>query len=72
LWDSQVQYYEPTKWAAKLRATKIDHNLLLLDIDMTSGHGGASGRFDRLHDLARAYAFLLLVHDRPDQRFSRP
>ena len=68
LWDSQVQYYEPTKWTAKLRATKTDHNLLVLDIDMTSGHGGASGRFDRLHDLARAYAFLLLVHDRPDRR----
>ena len=68
LWDSQVQYFEPAKWVAKLRAAKTDDNLILLDIDMAAGHGGKSGRFDRLHDVARAMAFLLLVHDRPDGR----
>jgi oligopeptidase B len=72
LWDSQVQYYEPTKWVAKLRATKTDANLLVLDIDMTSGHGGASGRFDRLKQVAREMAFLLKIHDRPDQRAGWP
>lgn len=61
LWDSQVQYYEPTKWVAKLRATKTDKNLLVLDIDMTSGHGGASGRFDRLRQTAKMLAFFLFV-----------
>lgn len=68
LWDSQVQYYEPAKWVAKLRATRTDDNLIVLDTDMTSGHGGASGRFDRLRQVALQRAFLLLVHDRPDRR----
>jgi oligopeptidase B len=68
LWDSQVQYYEPAKWVARLRATKTDRNLLVLDIDMTSGHGGASGRFDRLRQVAREMAFLLHVDARPDAR----
>jgi oligopeptidase B len=68
LWDSQVQYYEPTKWVAKLRAKKTDDNVLVLDIDMAAGHGGKSGRFDKLKDYARTYAFMLLVHDRPDAR----
>jgi oligopeptidase B len=68
LWDSQVQYFEPAKWVAKLRATKTDDNLILLDTDMAAGHGGKSGRFDRLHDVARTMTFLLLVHDRPDRR----
>jgi oligopeptidase B len=72
LWDSQVQYYEPTKYVAKLRAMKTDKNLIVLDIDMTSGHGGASGRFDRLKQTARIYAFLLHVHDRKDQRAGWP
>jgi oligopeptidase B len=72
LWDSQVQYYEPTKWVAKLRATKTDGNLVVLDVDMTSGHGGASGRFDRLAQTAREMAFLLLVHDRADARAGWP
>jgi oligopeptidase B len=61
LHDSQVQYYEPAKWVAKLRATKTDHNLLLLHTDMEAGHGGASGRFKALHDVARQYAFMLLL-----------
>ncbi|MDQ3338267.1 MAG: S9 family peptidase [Myxococcota bacterium] len=68
LWDSQVQYYEPAKYVAKLRAAKTDQNLVVFDIDMTSGHGGASGRFDKLKDQARAYAFLSLVNDREDLR----
>jgi oligopeptidase B len=71
LWDSQVQYYEPAKWVAKLRANKTDRNLLVMDVDMTSGHGGASGRFDRLRQTARSHSFLLLVNDRPDPR-ARP
>ncbi|AWM35544.1 oligopeptidase B [Hymenobacter nivis] len=61
LHDSQVQYYEPAKWVAKLRATKTDHNLLLLHTDMAAGHGGASGRFKSIDDTARQFAFLLLV-----------
>lgn len=61
LWDSQVQYWEPAKYVARLRATKTDSNALLLDTNMTAGHGGASGRFDALKELARAYAFMLLT-----------
>lgn len=59
LHDSQVQYFEPAKWVAKLRATKTDHNILLLKTEMDYGHGGASGRFDYLKDVAINYAFLL-------------
>jgi oligopeptidase B len=61
LHDSQVQYFEPAKWVAKLRATKTDKNLLLMHTDMEAGHGGASGRFKALHDVARQYAFMLLL-----------
>jgi oligopeptidase B len=68
LWDSQVQYYEPAKWVARLRATKQDDNLIVMDVDMSSGHGGASGRFDRLKQTARALAFMLHVRERPDRR----
>jgi oligopeptidase B len=68
LWDSQVQYFEPAKWVAKLRAHKTDKNVIVLDTDMRAGHGGASGRFDRLRDTARAYSFILLIKDRPDAR----
>jgi oligopeptidase B len=68
LWDSQVQYFEPAKWVARLRATKTDDNLIVLDTDMAAGHGGKSGRFDRLRDVARYMTFLLVVHDRPDRR----
>lgn len=57
--DSQVQYWEPTKWAAKLRALKTDGNPLLLVTEMEAGHGGASGRFKRLKEVALEYAFLL-------------
>jgi len=59
LWDSQVQYYEPAKWVAKLRALKTDRHPLLFSIDMSAGHGGKSGRFQRYHETAREYAFLL-------------
>jgi oligopeptidase B len=58
-WDSQVQYWEPAKWVAKLRATKTDNHLLLLDCNMETGHGGASGRFERYKRTALMYAFLL-------------
>jgi oligopeptidase B len=59
LHDSQVQYWEPAKWVAKLRATKTDQNLLLLRTDMQAGHGGASGRLAALDDVAFEVAFLL-------------
>jgi oligopeptidase B len=59
LYDSQVQYFEPAKWVAKLRALKTDNNILLLDTDMESGHGGASGRFRRYNRTALQYAFVL-------------
>jgi oligopeptidase B len=59
LWDSQVQYYEPAKWIAKLRALKTDQNLLVLHVDMEAGHGGKSGRFQRYRELAMEYAFVL-------------
>ncbi len=68
LWDSQVQYWEPTKWVAMLRATKRDTNPILLDTNMKAGHGGASGRFDALRETARAYAFMLDALSRPDRR----
>jgi oligopeptidase B len=63
LYDTRVQYFEPTKWAAKLRATKTDHNQLLLKINMGAGHGGASGRYDYLKEIALEYAFILDVFD---------
>ncbi|CAM3058567.1 oligopeptidase B [Chryseobacterium flavum] len=58
LHDSQVQYFEPAKWVAKLRDMKTDKNVLLLKTDMDYGHGGASGRFDYLKDIALVYAFM--------------
>ena len=61
LHDSQVQYFEPAKWVAKLRTLKTDNNLLLLHTDMAAGHGGASGRFKSIHDTARQFAFMLLL-----------
>jgi oligopeptidase B len=59
LHDSQVQYWEPAKWAAKLRELKTDRNRLLLKTNMEAGHGGASGRFRRHHETAFSYLFLL-------------
>lgn len=57
-WDSQVQYWEPAKWIAKLRDMKTDDNLLIMDCNMDTGHGGASGRFERYKRTALYYAFL--------------
>jgi oligopeptidase B len=59
--DPRVTYWEPAKWAAKLRATKTDSNLLLLKTEMGAGHGGKSGRWDALREDAEAYAFVLMV-----------
>jgi oligopeptidase B len=61
LHDSQVQYFEPAKWVAKLREMKTDKNILLLHTNMEFGHGGASGRFDFLKDVALIYAFLFTL-----------
>ena len=59
--DPRVTYWEPAKWTAQLRESKTDDNLLLLKIHMDSGHAGASGRFDRLREVALEYAFILKV-----------
>jgi oligopeptidase B len=59
LWDSQVQYYEPAKWIAKLRALKTDPTPVFLHVDMEAGHGGKSGRFQRYREIAMEYAFVL-------------
>lgn len=62
-WDSQVQYWEPAKWIAKLREYKTDDNLLMMDCNMDVGHGGASGRFKRYKEIALMYAFFLDLED---------
>jgi oligopeptidase B len=59
LWDSQVQYYEPAKWVAKLRANKTDSNPLVFRVNMEAGHGGKSGRFERFKSISEYYAFML-------------
>ncbi len=59
LHDSQVQYWEPAKWVAKLRALKTDSNVIYLDTNMDAGHGGASGRYEALKELAKEFTFLL-------------
>jgi oligopeptidase B len=59
LWDSQVQYWEPAKWVARLRATKTDSNPLIFRTNMEAGHGGKSGRFQRYQEIAEEYAFVL-------------
>jgi oligopeptidase B len=58
-WDSQVQYWEPAKWVAKLRDMKTDENILVMDVNMSAGHGGASGRFERYRVTALEYAFII-------------
>ena len=63
LHDSQVQYWEPAKWVARLRLNKMDNTVLFLDTNMTAGHGGASGRFDALKETAKKYAFLLALEN---------
>jgi oligopeptidase B len=57
--DSQVPYWEPTKWTAKLRAMKTDSNPLYFKINLAGGHGGSSGRYDRLREISFRYAFML-------------
>jgi len=57
--DSQVMYWEPAKWVARLRTTKTDANPLLLKTNLAGGHGGASGRYARLRDIAFHFAFML-------------
>jgi oligopeptidase B len=62
-WDSQVQYWEPAKWMAKLRDVKTDDHLLIMDCNMETGHGGASGRFERIKEVALEYAFMFMLED---------
>ena len=64
LHDSQVQYWEPAKWTAKLRDLKTDNNILIFKTDMSSGHGGASGRFESLKEDALEYGFLLKLENK--------
>lgn len=59
LFDSQVQYWEPAKWVAKLRDYKTDNNMLLMHTNMDAGHGGSSGRYERIKEIALEYAFIL-------------
>ena len=61
LTDPRVTYWEPAKWVAKLRKFKTDKNLIILRTNMVAGHGGAAGRFDRLKEIAAAYAFVINV-----------
>ncbi|WP_430934800.1 S9 family peptidase [Saccharicrinis sp. 156] len=61
LFDSQVQYWEPAKWLAKLRDTKTDNNLLIMHTNMEAGHGGASGRFKRYRETALEYSFMFML-----------
>ena len=74
LYDSQVQYFEPAKWVAKLRATKTDTQPLVFKINMDAGHGGKSGRFRRVREVAQEYAFmldLLGIAESPGRRSDR-
>ena len=61
--DSQVQYWEPLKWIAKLREYRTNKNVLLLDCNMDAGHGGGSGRSTERHEIAKAYAFMLSLEN---------
>jgi oligopeptidase B len=65
LWDSQVQYYEPAKWVARLRAVRKGNRPLLLHVNLEAGHGGKSGRFERLREIAREYGFLIQLANDP-------
>jgi oligopeptidase B len=67
LHDSQVQYWEPAKWVARLRARKTDDRLLLLKTDLEAGHSGASGRFKRWRETAFIYSFLLRLAGAPPE-----
>jgi oligopeptidase B len=61
LTDPRVTYWEPAKWVARLRARRLNRNLLALRTNLDAGHAGASGRFDRLKEIALAYAFAVKV-----------
>jgi oligopeptidase B len=61
--DQRVQYWQPARWVAKLRALKTDNNILLLKMNIDSGHSGVSGRYAHLRDTAFEYAFLLSLLD---------
>ena len=65
LWDSQVQYYEPAKYVAKMRAMRTDKKPLIFRINMDAGHGGNSGRFNRLKQVALEYAFFVDLANMP-------
>jgi oligopeptidase B len=64
--DSQVPYWEPAKWVAKLRDLKTDKNVLLLNTNMKAGHSGESGRFDALKDTTKHYTFILQLEGKLD------
>jgi len=64
--DSQVQYWEPAKWVAKLRTLKKDGTVLFLDTNMDAGHSGASGRFNALKEVAKEYTFILQLEGKID------
>ena len=66
LHDSQVQYWEPAKWVAKLRTYKTDNNALFLVTNMEAGHSGSSGRFNALKETAKEYAFMLQLEGKAD------
>jgi oligopeptidase B len=59
LWDSQVQYYEPAKWVARLRERKTDDRPVVFRVEMEAGHGGTTGRFRKFRETAEVYAFVL-------------
>jgi oligopeptidase B len=61
LWDSQVQYYEPAKWVAKLRTMSTGNQPLLLHVNLEAGHGGKSGRYEHMREIAREYGFLMML-----------
>jgi len=65
LWDSQVQYYEPAKWVAKLRNANRGNQPLLLHVNLEAGHGGKSGRYERLREVAREYGFIISLGGGP-------
>lgn len=66
--DPRVTYWEPAKWTAKLRATKTGDSLLIMKINMGAGHGGKSGRFERIHETAEEYSFLLMSCELTDTK----